>query len=71
MEFGDGAIDARGEAEVVRVDDETGRHGASRLILRESWSGCILHLIRGYNLFGYNWSAVGVLDLPDDGEYES
>ncbi len=27
MELGDGAIDARGEAEVVCVDDEAGRHG--------------------------------------------
>ncbi len=27
MEFRDGAIDARGEAEVVRVDDEAGSHG--------------------------------------------
>jgi hypothetical protein len=26
MEFGDSAIDAGSEAEVVRVDDESGRH---------------------------------------------
>jgi hypothetical protein len=26
MEFRDGAIDARGEAEVVRVDDKAGSH---------------------------------------------
>jgi hypothetical protein len=26
MEFGDGTVDARSEAEVVRVDDELGRH---------------------------------------------
>jgi hypothetical protein len=27
MKLGDGSVDARGEAEVVRVEDETGRHG--------------------------------------------
>jgi len=36
MELGDGAVDAGGESEVVCVDDEVGRHGVGRLILRDS-----------------------------------
>jgi hypothetical protein len=34
MELGDGSVDACGEAEVVRVDDEAGRH-----VMRTSEAG--------------------------------
>ena len=32
----DGAVDAWGEAEVVRVEDESGRHGGDRNSKREA-----------------------------------
>lgn len=38
VKFKDGTVDAGGEAEVVRVEDESGRHGVERKSMSEA--GC-------------------------------